>query len=703
MDYTPYINVNDFDVSMLTQYTKVKRKKGSRRVNKREYLDIICAFDIETCYIKDIEESVMYIWQYQVDEDITIIGRTWTEFKRFIDNLNEYLLEHDLYIITFVHNLSYEFSFIKSLFDFSTDDVFSVKSRKVLRADVRNIEFRCSYLLTNMSLKMLTQKWKVNHIKLEGDDFDYTEVRFSDTELTKDQLQYCMNDVLGLVEAIKAQNVFNNDNLYSMPYTSTGYVRRDIKTALRPCRYIKELMPTYPVYIRLREAFRGGNTHANRYYVATDDNDNYTVTNVKGADKSSSYPSEQVLRPFPMGVFRHVEKSVDYDTLKSHYIKKRGYACLITLALKNVRLKHHYVTVPYISLSMCRNYKPCDRKNKPKCDNGRIINLDYCEITITDLDLLIIDSQYDFDATIIDLYYTQYGYLPKELRDLVISYYRGKTELKNVVGMEDYYMKYKNLLNSIYGCSAQDIGKGLILYMINPSTGLYDWIPETERSTQQILREAHPVQPYQWGVWVTAWARWDLQRAIDLVGNRFVYCDTDSVYYKGEVDFTALNEEIRKDAIKTGGVATDPDGNKHYMGVWEADHEYDYFKVLNAKCYAGIDTKGKLLLTVAGVPKANHKKNKYGACELQKMGGLDAFKEGACFREGVTISVYHDYMEMTRKEYNGHILEITSNVSILPSTHILGRSKDYIEILQMIDEYLLTMGISRDILFHVPL
>ena len=703
MEYTPYIKVQDFDVSILSQYQKVKRKRGARRVNKREYLDIICAFDIETCYIKDINETVMYIWQFQVDEDITIIGRRWTEYIPFINRLNDYLIDNDLYIIVFVHNLSYEFTFIKCLHDFSVNDVFSVKSRKVLRADVKHIEYRCSYLLTNMSLKMFTKKWKVVHEKLEGDEFGYDETRFADTELTKDQLQYCINDVVGLVESIKAQNIFNSDNLYSMPYTSTGYVRRDIKQALRPCRYIREIMPSYPVYVRLREAFRGGNTHANRYYVATEDNNNYTVHDVTAIDRSSSYPSTQVMRKFPMGVFHHVEKEVSYDTLVNHYIKKRGYACLITLSLRNVRLKHNYVTVPYISKSMCRHYLPNDRKNKPRCDNGRIIKLDYCEITITDLDLQIIEKQYDYDATVIDLYYTQYDYLPQELRDLVISYYKGKTELKNVDGMEDFYMKYKNLLNAIFGCSAQDIGKGLILYMLNPTTDLYDWMPETERSAQEILREAHPVQPYQWGVWVTAWARWELQRAIDLVGNRFIYCDTDSVYYQGEVDFTGLNEEIQKVAIESGGVATDPKGNIHYMGVWEIDHKYKEFKVLNAKCYAGTDENDKLSLTIAGVPKANYKKDKFGACELARMGGLSAFKEGACFREGVTISAYHDYKEMTVKEYKGHKLEITSNVSILPSTHILGRSKDYVEILQMIEEYLLQNGVDRDILFSVPL
>ena len=35
------------------------------------------------CFGEEKEQAYMYIWQFQI-EDITIIGRTWIEFKEFL-------------------------------------------------------------------------------------------------------------------------------------------------------------------------------------------------------------------------------------------------------------------------------------------------------------------------------------------------------------------------------------------------------------------------------------------------------------------------------------------------------------------------------------------------------------------------------------------------------------------------------------------
>ena len=67
--------------------------------------------------------------------------------------------------------------------------------------------------------------------------------------------------------------------------TSTGYVRRDAKRAMHLVSpsYIKGLVPNYDLYCLLREAFRGGNTHANMYYAG------HILTDVKSADRSDSF------------------------------------------------------------------------------------------------------------------------------------------------------------------------------------------------------------------------------------------------------------------------------------------------------------------------------------------------------------------------------------------------------------------------------
>lgn len=57
---------------------------------------------------------------------------------------------------------------------------------------------------------------------------------------------------------------------------------------------------------------------------------------------------------------------------------------------------------------------------------------------------------------------------------------------------------------------------------------------------------------YAWGVWCTAWARLRLEEGIRLAGSRFVYADTDSVKYLGEIDWSQYNA-IREAQSKAHG------------------------------------------------------------------------------------------------------------------------------------------------------
>ena len=174
--------------------------------------------------------------------------------------------------------------------------------------------------------------------------------------------------------------------------------------------------------------------------------------------------------------------------------------------------------------------------------------------------------------------------------------------------------------------------------------------------------------PYQWGVWTTAHARWRLEEGIQIAGEGFVYCDTDSVKYIGQADWTAYNELRIADSLESGAYAEDPHGNVHYMGVYEPEGTYDYFKTLGAKKYAYVKN-GRLTVTIAGVNK------KKGSIEL---GTIDNFKEGFIFSDaGGTESVYNDEPEITSYEIDGKIIAITSNVVLKDSTYTLGVTADY--------------------------
>ena len=260
-----HIDQSEFDLRWFDDIPVQKRKKGNNATSQKYYYkDIITAFDIETTYIKEIDQSVMYIWQWQFGDKCTVIGRTWHELRLFIEKLEDVL--QDQRLMCFVHNLSFEFEFLSGVFDFAPDDVFAIDHRKVLRAMLHDkIEFRCSYIQTNMSLRAFCEKMGVKSYKLK---MNYKKRRYWYTPLTPKEIAYCINDVKGLVEAMAVEMERDGDNLYTLPLTSTGYARRDAKKAMRyvGASYVQSQVPDIEVYHLLREAFRGGNTHASRYY-----------------------------------------------------------------------------------------------------------------------------------------------------------------------------------------------------------------------------------------------------------------------------------------------------------------------------------------------------------------------------------------------------------------------------------------------------
>ena len=180
---------------------------------------------------------------------------------------------------------------------------------------------------------------------------------------------------------------------------------------------------------------------------------------------------------------------------------------------------------------------------------------------------------------------------------------------------------------------------------------------------------------YQWGVWVTAHARSRLQDGIDLAGHNFIYADTDSVKYIGDLDIEKFNKKRTLEAIKKGAYAYDNKGKAHYIGVYENEGYTlpNRFCTLGAKKYVLEDSNGKLHITIAGVNK------KKGAAELGK---IENFKEGFIFKDaGGTESIFNDDLDMTI-EREGQPLRIRDNVVIRDSTYTLGLTAEYLDILK---------------------
>ena len=657
-------DIDTFDYSVIGKCPNQKRRRGNqgRRDNKRKYKDVFCALDIESTNDRKLMQAYMYIWQFQLD-DYTIIGRTWDEWLIFCERVTSQL-KQDEYLLIYVHNLSYEFSFLKGVYSFTPDEVFCTDSRKVLKCEMLNhLEFRCSYYLTNMDLKTFTKRMGVKE-KLSGDEFDYSKQRYPWTELTERELEYCITDVKSLVEALKVYYSIENDNHYTIPLTSTGFVRRKAKEAMRHVNWnmMHDMQPDYDVYLLLKSAFRGGNTHANRYMA------NMVLENVSSYDRVSSYPDVQINELYPMS--RWIKEDNCTIERAARIIFKQKRAALMRITFRNIRLRDPLCGCPYIAKHKCTYL------GKHYNDNGRILQADEAEVCITDLDLRIIMAQYQWDqAEIYEFYHARYGRLPAPLRGVIMDYFNDKTQLKNVPGQEVYYQASKMRLNSVYGMSVQDVCKRSILYDND------EFRLDMELSDQELydktIRKAFLA--FAWGVWVSNWGRYRLQEAIDLVGDNFVYCDTDSVKFidDGTISFNKLNESRKRDSIRNGGWASDRSGKKYYLGLFDYEGTYKQFVTLGAKKYAYVDQDDQLHITVAGCGKSK------GAAELASRGGIKAFKEGFTFYEaGGTESIYNDIREPFKVNIDGHSLLITSNVYIKESTYTLGITGEYEKILR---------------------
>ena len=161
------ITVDEFKITDITRRTKLlKRPAGNpacRGKNKRRYKDLITAFDIETTSIDEIRQNVMYIWQwcFYWDEEnyYVVIGRTWSEFLTLCEKIAKALAD-DVYIVVFVHNLSYEYQYLRGVYQFDPESVFAIDRRKIMKCDMlHHFEMRCSYLHSNMSLDLYTKKF----------------------------------------------------------------------------------------------------------------------------------------------------------------------------------------------------------------------------------------------------------------------------------------------------------------------------------------------------------------------------------------------------------------------------------------------------------------------------------------------------------------------------------------------------------------
>lgn len=658
----PYDKFASMDLPLVT-----KRKHG-------KYYNISSAFDIETTSMRfegiEKPQGFMYIWQFCLI-DTVVMGRTWEEYIEFMNKLKEALdlSSKKKTLVIYVHFLSYEFQFIKDFFHI--ESLFARDKRKVIKFSIDGFEFRCSYFLSNMSLKKFCENSELcYHYKAMG-DLDYSIKRTPYTPLTNEEKGYCYNDVRGLCECIDSK--LQEDTILTIPLTSTGYVRRDYRTAVKSNRnnnrIFKKTALNEHLYEMLKGAFRGGNTHANRHLA------NKILENLRSFDIQSSYPSCIMMDDFPIGKFTKVHLSSE-EKLK-WFSKHR---CLIMdVSFYNVDCKDECV-MPYIPIAKCF------KKKNITNDNGRVLKGDYIRMYITEIDLEIIRKTYDLEGFVIhEAYCARKGKLPKELREKMMEYYEGKTLLKGVDGKEYEYMKSKNKLNATFGMMVT----ALLHTTIEYDEKEMQWdeiIPSCiEDELSKFYSNRNNFLSYQWGVWVTANARKRLQTMLDKVGLDAVYTDTDSIKFQNMEhvkEFEEMNKIIKKQCEENDIPAYVDRVNKKtneverfYLGTWDDDGHYDRFMTLGAKKYAyeHIYRSGEIELHVLKSTVSGMSKDKGSA----RISILENFKIGTTYHDiGRTTSWYND-CKPHKITVDGCTFTTASNIATLEATYTLGITNEY--------------------------
>lgn len=674
---------------------------------KTQYYNLANSFDIESTSYFDGETRLafMYMWSFAI-EDFVIIGRKWEEFVEVCNRISESMVTYTRRrFVVYIHNEAWEFQFFHKWFEW--EKVFSLDKREpILGVTTSGIEFRCSYHLSGYSLANLPT---TNYKKLVG-ALDYSLTRHSATPLQNNEVAYSIRDVQTVVDYIR-EKIKTDGNITKIPMTKTGYVRIACR---RSCfgsgkhgeqydnyhNFIKGLSIFPEEYEMLKEAFQGGFTHANAYYVRKCErgaNGKHYLENVSSFDITSDYPAEMVAENgYPMG--------------KGHYFKSPSrrlvqesiehYFCILDITLYELEDVAH-IDNP-ISLSRCIE-KP---KRGVRVNNGRVVSAPYVRVTITHIDLEVINAFYKYKRIVVNrLIRYQRGYLPTPFIKQVLEFYKAKTTLKGLRGEENErkYAWGKENVNATFGCTCTDICQPLITY--NPlSETLWSEEPvDIEQTLRKYNKQMNRFLFYPWGVAITSYARRRLFGVILAVGWDYVYSDTDSVkilnaekhldvFKKSDAIITEkLQRAVKHHGLKWEDVA--PCNQKRepkQLGLWEWESTYSKFRTCGSKRYMvempdALEVDGKkynLSLTVSGLNKKTaipYLLEKYKTNE-------EVFKH---FTEGMEIpppysgrmvSYYLDNpMRATITDYLGNEYEINekSGVALENTSYTMDYNEDY--------------------------
>ena len=608
---------NDMDFTVFNE-TPSKRKK-------HHHSPYVAGFDTETSTITHDGEKIafMYVWQMAIENE-AFYGRTWAEFRDCLYKIkNEMHLAVDYRLIVYVHNLKYDFGFYKHEVNLEGD--FVARSKRTVLKHIMDdcFEVRDSAVYTEEPLEDMGEE--VGIPKLKG--YNYTKIRHSLTPLSDNELKYCEHDVLILTKYFRTEAENYGYPIYKLPLTATQKVKRVINEEFAResrvyqnmimSRQLKDNDHDNNILNLLKHAFFGAFNYSSQLVRGV------TQDNVTGIDISACYGAQCLVHKYPIGKFKPLAnpKSLSDLTTNERY---KGMALLITFAARDISPK--FADIGFLPINL-QNYWHRSATGLQNIAAKRILTAKQIEMTLTDVDFKLFLELYNHNGIkIISILGSEYGDMPPYMIRSITKMHQQKLKIQSrnkqiekirplTLAEQLEYLHAKTGVSRIYGILVQD-----------PVRDEYRWDPKKQdvvkAGEQRNKSQFQPVL-YQWGVWVVAWARYEIIRVLiqlsddahtDFNDGKILHSDTDSLYFKSdENDSKVITEYNRMITNKIRRVAdlyhldiNDLNG----MGTLKMAH-YESFKTIGIKQYCYIQD-GKFDYRCAGLPRPDYVYDQYG-------------------------------------------------------------------------------------------
>lgn len=647
---------------------------------RKDFSNTIYGLDIETTTIElnDKKGSFMYsfcVGCLNIDNNIyknLYLGRTYKDLDNYLINLNEIALEEDKNYIIYIHNFSYEFSFFSNNSEFfkkyNSNDIKSslfLKANKPLYVRCGNLEFRCSYLLLDKSIRGIGKD-----IGLEKLDFNYTKIRTPLTRLEDKEIEYNYRDVEIMLKGVYKLYSLNEyiKSANQIPYTKTGIMRFNCEQnpkvnvtneytnkygekkkgkCMRLNKYLcgLEKAKTKEQLLFWETLFQGGLVYSNAKYIGD------VLYNLASFDFASDYPFQMLTRYFPSEFEEYkgnnkimLEKCLRNVTEKNLvYNKPLRTMFNAIVVLNNIKAKFEFTP---IGTSKIEEIEPLRNMLNCKIINGKIHEINtQVKMYVTCIDMITLKLFYDFDLLEVEylevakryrksnqfkinsiLYMAKQKIEFKVYNELVenMNTYHIYTEkeiqddhFRNMINNESnyfnqlsaakkMYLDVKSDLNALYGDNAQHLLHERFYY----DDIEREWKSELE--TFEEYQNAQHKTSYIYGLYVPQYAR----ASILYIAYKFItnglnvyYIDTDSI----KTDDTPLAHKLVKEFNKLQMLNLN---GYEWTKFGHLEHEYTAIKFasLGTKSYIKLEyDKEKnpvVKATISGLPKATELYNK---------------------------------------------------------------------------------------------